>query len=114
MRYSGVLAYATEVEVKPGKWEETVIEHELLGEVKQRTEVVMQDNRIIPGSRTNTSLSVWQLGIGPLDNSRIRYVTYNGEKWTVQSIVDESATRMTLYIGEEYNGPVPDGAPAGP
>jgi len=114
MRYSGWLAYAQEVEVKPGKWEETVTWHELLGEVKQRTEVPVLDNRIIPGVKTNTSISVFQLGIGPLDNSKIRFVTYNGKNWTVESIVDDSATRMTLYFGEEYHGPVPDGAPGNP
>ena len=114
MLYSGVLAIAEEVEVKPGKWEDRITEYELLGEVKQRTEVLVQDNRINPGIRTNTSISVWPLGIGQLDNSKIRYVTYAGKKWTVQSIVDSNPTRLVLYIGEEYHGPLPDGSSGGP
>ena len=37
----------------------------------------------------------------------IRYITYKGIRWQIQSIVDEPP-RIVIYIGEKYNGPTPE------
>jgi len=106
MRYSGVLGIAQQTEVRPGIWEETVTEVPVLGTVRQRTEVLESADRILPGLGTNTSISVPARGVGPQDNSSIRYITYKGIPWQIQSIVDEPP-RIVIYIGEKYNGPRP-------
>lgn len=106
MRYSGVLGISEDIEVKPGKWEERITEHPVVGEEKQRTEVLVHEGRIIPGTRTNTSISVFALGLGQMDDSKIRYVTYSGKRWTIGSIVNQYP-KLTIYIGEEYHGPAP-------
>ena len=107
MRYSGKLGIAEQTEVSPGIWEETITEHDVLGDLKQRTEVLDQGDSILPRYRTTTSISVFSRGVGPIDNSMIRYVTYTGKRWAITSLV-EFPPRLVIYIGEEYNGPAPE------
>lgn len=106
MRYSGKLGLVQQTEVRPGIWEETVTEVSVLGEVRQRTEVLDSGDAILPRYRTTTSISVPARGVGPRDNSMIRYITYKGDRWQIASIVDEPP-RIVVYIGEVYRGPTP-------
>lgn len=104
MRYYGKLGVAEQTEVRPGIWEETITEHELLGELVQRTEVLESESSILPKYRTTTSISVLSLAVGQVDNSKIRYVTNAGERWVVDSIVNQPP-RLVMYIKEKYHGP---------
>lgn len=113
MRYSGFLGIVEQTEVKPGVWEETVTEIPVLGDLMQRTETLIMGDQILPGYGTNMSVSVHARGIGPRDNSSIRYVTHAGVRWEIRSII-EQPPRIVLYFGEEYHGPTPGGAPDGP
>lgn len=110
MRYSGKLGFAQQVQVSPGVWDEVITEHDVLGDVVQRTEALASESSVLPVYRTTTSVSVPARGVGPQDNSMIRYVTYAGKRWTISSIVDQPP-RLVLYIGEEYHGPIPNGTP---
>lgn len=107
MRYSGKLGIVQQIEVRPGIWEEVVSEEPVLGTVKQRTEVLSAEGSVLPEYGTNTSISVPARGVGPQDNSIIRYVTYKGLRWQIKSIVDEPP-RIVMYIGEVYRGPTPE------
>ena len=104
MRYSGKLGIAEQTEVSPGIWEETLTEHDVIGDLKQRTEVLVQGDSILPTYRTTTSISVFSRGVGQLDNSMIRYITHSGKRWAISSIVAQPPL-IVVYIGEEYNGP---------
>ncbi len=104
MRYSGKLGIVEQVELRPGVWDERVTEVSVLGTVRQRTEVLNGATSILPEYGTTTSISVPARGVGPMDNSMIRYITYKGLRWQIRSIVDEPP-RIVIYIGEEYHGP---------
>lgn len=107
MRYSGKLGIVQQTEVRPGIWEEVVTEVPVLGTVKQRTEVLSGNGSVLPEYQTTTSISVPARGVGPQNNSGIRYVTYKGDRWQIRSIVDEPP-RIVIYIGEVYRGPTPE------
>lgn len=107
MRYSGKLGISEQTETSPGVWEETITEVPKLGTVKQRTEVLEGSSEILPRYTTTTSISVPARGVGPQDNSTIRYITYKEKRWQISSIVD-SPPNVVIYIGEEYNGPTPE------
>lgn len=106
MRYSGKLGIAEQTEVRPGIWEETITEYDVLGTVEQRTEVLDNSDSILPRYQTTTSISVFSRGIGPMDNSSLRYVTFTGKNWTVASDVTQWP-KLVLYLREEYHGPTP-------
>lgn len=104
MRYSGKIGYATLTETAPGVWEDVITERPYLGDVLQRTEAFTAVDTVIPQYKTTTSVSVLSAN---LDHSGIRYVSYAGVNWTVASVVREPP-RMTIHIGEKYNGPTPN------
>ena len=107
MRYSGKLGLVEQTEVRPGIWEETVTEVPVLGTVRNRTETLDGADAVLPRYRTTTSVSVPARGLGQMDNSNIRYLTYKGERWQIASIVDDYPN-LVIYIGEVYNGPTPE------
>lgn len=107
MRVSGKLGIVEQTEVRPGIWEETVTEVPYLGDVMQRTEALDGSDSVLPRYRTNTSVSVPARGVGPRDNSSIRYLTWKGERWQISTIVDKPPM-IVIYIGEVYNGPIPE------
>lgn len=108
MKYHGKIGYADQVETAPGVFEDLITERPYIGDVKQRTEVLTLGDTVIPQYSTRTSVSVLSDGVLKVNYSNIRYVEYSGVKWTISSAVVEWP-RLTLYIGEEYHGPIPDG-----
>ena len=107
MRYSGKLGVAQQTEVRPGIWEETITEHDVIGELEQRSETLEQGDSIHPRYVTTTSVSLLARAVGPRDNSDLRYLTHAGTRWQTRSIVSQPPN-IVLYLGEEYNGPTPE------
>lgn len=110
MRYSGKIGFGHQVEVSPGIWEDTITERDYLIEVVTKTERLTTGDTILPEYALTTSLSVFSDGVLKENYRDIRYVTYRGFRWAVSSSA-EQWPRLTLYIGEEYNGPEPDSTP---
>lgn len=106
MRWSGKLGYSEQTETSPGVWENVITEREALGQVKQRTEVLNPSDTVLPRYETSTSISVLSQGTDKIDYSNLAYVTYKGKNWVPRNIV-EDFPRMTIFIGEEYHGPLP-------
>jgi len=107
MRYSGKLGIVQQTETSPGVWEETITEHDVLGTMKQRSETLELGDNVLPRASTTTSVSLLARGVGPMNNSMLRYLTHAGKRWTINSIVDQPP-KLVLYFGEEYNGPTPE------
>lgn len=113
MRYSGKFGYGQNVETSPGIWEDVVTERDHLGVVVQSTEAFSVANSVLPQYRTTTSVSVLSDGVLKESYTDLIYVTYKGERWSIGSIVEEWP-KLTIHIGEVYNGPVPEPAPVDP
>lgn len=107
MRYSGKLGLSEQKEVRPGIWEDVITEHDVRGTVEVKSETLTIGDQILPGYRTTTSVSLLSRGPEIQRNSDIAYITYLGKRWVVQSITTDYP-RITLYLGEEYHGPVAD------
>lgn len=110
MRYSGKLGIVQQTQTSPGIWEETVTEHDVLGTMKQRSETLATGDNVLPRASTTTSVSLLAQGVGPQDNSMLRYLTHAGKRWTITTVVDQPP-RIVLYFGEEYHGPIPEPTP---
>jgi hypothetical protein len=107
VRYSGKLGLVEQTEVRPGIWEEVVTEVPALGTIRQTTAVLSGESNVLPEYTTTTSIVVPARGVGQLDNSNIRYITYKGTRWQIRSVVDEPPM-IVVYMGEKYNGPTPE------
>jgi hypothetical protein len=113
MRAAVSLGLAESQQVRPGIWDDVITEVPKLAEVTQRTETFEVEGNIIPEYKTTTTVSVLSQGPVKPDYSNLRYVLYAGERWIVSSAV-HAPPRLTIYIGEVYNGPTPDGTPGDP
>jgi hypothetical protein len=109
MRYSGTIGVASQTEISPGVWEETITEQDYIGEVVQRTEVLEEGDSIHSTQQTSTSISVLSRVVGFVNDSDLRYVTFSGMRWNISSVVNQPP-RLVLYIREEYHGPASNGA----
>lgn len=110
MRYSGKLGISQPTEKKPGVWEETITEVDVLGTVEQRTEMLSTADSVLPRYATSTSISVLAR---PEAHDSIVYATYLGKNWQIATIVTEYP-KIRIFIGEEYHGPLPEPAPDSP
>lgn len=113
MRAAVSLGLAETQQVRPGVWEDVITEVPKLADIQQRTETFNVEGNIIPEYKTTTTVSVLSQGVIKPDYSNLRYVLYAGERWFISSI-NHAPPRLTIYIGEVYNGPIPAGAPGAP
>lgn len=113
MRYSGKFGYGQSEEVRPGIWEDVITERDHIGDVVQTTEAFDVSGSVLPQYRTTTSVSVLSDGVLAESYKSLRYVTHAGERWSVASAVLQPP-RLVVYIGEVYNGPIPEPAPVDP
>jgi hypothetical protein len=106
MKYSGKIGFASKVETSPGVWEDVITERDYIGDVLQRTERLDTGSTIIPSYRTTTSYSVLSDGVLKERYSDVRYISDQGTRWKVDSII-RKFPRMEMFVSEEYNGPTP-------
>lgn len=105
MKYSGVVGFwIGEKETTPGVWRGEIIERPYTGEVikknlrwQARSESLTDDLTV--SNRISILADIYMLDNWP----SVRYVVWNGVKWRVTN-VDVSYPRITLDIGEVYNG----------
>lgn len=113
MRAAVSLGLAETKEVRPGVWDDVITEVPKLADIQQRTETFNVEGNVIPEYKTTTTVSVLSQGVIKPDYSNLRYVLYAGERWFISSI-NHAPPRLTIYIGEVYNGPIPGGATGAP
>lgn len=113
MRAAIQIGFGQSEEVRPGIWEDVILERDYLAEVLQRTETFDVSGSVIPGYRTTTSVSVLSDGPLKVNYTDLRYVVFGGVRWTISSAVVQPP-RLNLFIGEVYNGPTPSGTTDGP
>jgi hypothetical protein len=108
-RFYGAIGYGNAIENPSGSgiWVDDIVEYSYYGDV------VRNIRRLEPGENLNDNISV-QNSISVVADSyaeqnffAIRYIEWNGFKWTVTS-VEVRPPRLILSLGEPYNGPVPE------
>lgn len=111
MRWAGKIGYTQNTEIKPGIWDDVITEVSAMGDLVQTTEVLRSEG-VLGETATTTSISVVTDGKRvPLN--KIKYVTFDGVRWQIASMVRQPP-RLVIYLGEEYNGPLPEPAPVEP
>lgn len=104
-KFSGMVGYAVQKEVRPGYWTDAVIER------KYRGDVVLNQQRWQSADKANDDFAidnVISIVGDPFAYKHIGdivYITWHGERWKVQSL-SINRPRIVLQIGGGvYNGP---------
>jgi hypothetical protein len=112
-KWYGKVGYGHNTDLGNGIWDDVITERKLYGDVVKNTRRLITGADVNSDLTTGNSISVLADAYA-LDNFfAIRYVEWSGALWTVIDI-EEQRPRLLLRLGDVYNGPRPEPAPATP
>ena len=105
-RYSGVVGYGTTVENPAGSgvWVAVITERSYFGEVVRNTRRLDGSEKVNADISVGNSISIVADAYALQNLLAIRYVSWLGSLWTVDS-VEVERPRLLLRLGGVYNGP---------
>lgn len=107
-RFFGVVGYTEgATEIRPGVWDERIIERPYYGDVKRDSRALQPNEYSVTDNLTVGNLIEIVADAYANENFHaIRYVNWAGAKWVVSN-VDVQSPRLVLRLGGVYNGPSP-------
>ena len=100
-RYSGLLGFYQTVEMAPGVWEDKITEHHCTGSIDHISRRYGEKDSI--DRDITVTMAVSMIMNQNFDYSKVRYITYNGVRWAVNTI-EFKRPRVTLHFGGIWNG----------
>jgi hypothetical protein len=103
-RFCGEIGYAIPTETSPGVWEDGVtVKKTYKGEVIRSQQRWVKSENVLENLDLDNSISIIADDFAFLNISYMKYVTLNGQKWKIKSIII-NRPRIILQIGGVYNG----------
>lgn len=107
MRFQGTVGYATSEETSPGVWEDVITERTYSGDVIRALGRLEPSSAVPPtlndNVRVDNSFSILGDAFAYQNFAKMRYVDWNGSRWTVTS-VEIRRPRLILAIGGLWSG----------
>ena len=105
-RYFGKVGFGISTEAASGVWIDEITERTYFGDVNRADRMLTQGEQLNDDLRVNNEISIVADAYANEHFFAIRYVEWAGELWKV-SHVEIRRPRLTLQLGEVYNGPIP-------
>lgn len=102
-KYHGMIGYAILKETAPGVWQETITEKPASGDVNRLLRRLNGAEQLNDNIRLNQEISIVADKFASENFQYIRYATYMGAKWKVDSVDASQYPRLVLDMGEIYN-----------
>lgn len=102
-RYYGAIGYAETVETAPGVWAEQIVERVYFGDLVRNFGKVQKADKLNDDIDISNKISIVSDPYAVNNFHSMRYITYMGAKWKVNS-VEVQFPRLILSIGGLYNG----------
>ena len=109
-RYHGRVGFGISTETKPGVWSDEMHEYSYRGDILQNRRLLQEGDKVNKDLSIGHSISIVADAFAREHYFAIKYAEYAGQLWNVTSITVERP-RLTLQLGEVYNGPIPVAAP---
>lgn len=106
-KYSGTVGFGVTEETSPGVNTVSIVERKYKGEVLKITRRFNQGESINDNIRISNTISILGNPYAFENFHNIRYITWMGTKWKVESI-DVQYPRLNMTIGGEYNEESPE------
>jgi hypothetical protein len=107
MRFSGTVGYADSEETSPGVWEDVITERTYSGDVIRALGRLENSSAVPPtlndNVRVDNSFSIVGDAFAYRNFAQMRYVNWNGSRWTITS-VEIRRPRLILAIGGLWSG----------
>jgi hypothetical protein len=102
-RFHGKIGFAQTTETAPGVHQEEIVERVYQGDVTSDRRLLVQGEGVNPKVTSGNSISIVADAYASEHYLAIRYVMWQGVRWTVQD-VEVQHPRLILRLGEVYNG----------
>ena len=89
-----------------GVWKDTIVEQYYFGDVVRTSRQLNDVEKLNNDISVNNSISVVADSFAIENFTLIKYVRWNGVRWTVTT-VEVQRPRLILSLGSVYNGPTP-------
>ena len=102
-KFYGNIGYAEQVEVRPGVWDEQIVERPYYGDLMRNTNVNQSPTGVNPNINISNNISVVADLYATKNTQYMRYVEFMGAKWQITNI-EIQYPRIILTVGGIYNG----------
>lgn len=103
-RFFGEIGYAENQKTAPGVTREVIVEKQYYGDLLQTSRrLTATETQVNPNLTLSNTVSIVADAYAFQNFAAIRYVRWNGVLWTVSNVT-VAAPRLTLQLGEVYNG----------
>lgn len=115
MRVSGVIGYGEQTKIRPGVFDDVIIEKKFRGEtVRAPSSGPDEAEKVNDDLRVNVTLSIVAGAYHSTHVHAIRYISWKGQLWKVSN-VEVAHPRLIVRLGGLYRGPKAEasGTPGG-
>lgn len=102
-KFYNAIGFATTEEVRPGVYEETIVERKYVGDVLRNSRSLQDSGQIIDDIDVSNRISIVADPYANENFHAIRYVAFMGTRWKVKS-AEALYPRIILSLGGVYNG----------
>ena len=102
-KWYGKIGYADNVEVEPGVWEDSIVEHSYHGDLHRNTRSLQNSGGINDNINLSNEISIVADPYASENFYKMRYVEFAGTKWKITN-VEVKYPRLILSIGGVWNG----------
>lgn len=102
-KWYGKIGYAETVEVKPGVWQEQIIERKYFGDVNRNKRMLQTADQLNDNVNVSNEFSIVSDPYASEHFHSMRYIEFMGTRWKI-STVDVQYPRLILTVGGIYNG----------
>lgn len=102
-KFYGKVGFAISEETSPGVWKDRVVERDYYGDLVRNNRRFENKSQLNDNVRISNSFSIVADPYAYSNFHTIRYVTYMGTKWKVESVDASTPPRLVLETGEVYN-----------
>lgn len=102
-KFYGVIGYVATTETEPGIWEEQLTERSYYGELVRNISKFQTSGGVNDDVNVSNEISIVADPYAIQNFQSMRYVTFMGTKWKINSI-EVKYPRLVLSIGGVYNG----------
>lgn len=102
-KFCGNIGYIETVEVKPGIWEEKIVERLYYGDLTRNTSRFQSSGGVNDDINVSNNISIIADPYANENFHHMRYVEFMGAKWKITN-VEVQFPRLILTVGGVYNG----------
>ena len=103
-RFYGKVGFAVPTEIRPGVWEDSVVERPYYGDVIRNSKRNESGDRVLDNLNITNEISIIADQFANENFHRMAYVEFMGALWKISTVAVQRP-RLVLSVGGVYNGP---------